>query len=474
MQGPFNYSLTDGLFTQNVARSTNLMLGFQRNVTDGRFTNSAYDSWQLRSRLRYNYSDRLNIALSDFYSTAKNGMNGGLDQSGGSSFADELTAVVRSIDAYEKYSRHDLSLLGVGKLFSDSTTTTRFHAFYSDISREYSDPGENSLTRDITEHHHSSIMGADLAHHLQGNLIYATFGVSYEQLRVIESPAVGDRTVSRSGLFGTATMPLFDILRPTVSFREERNGDASALSLGIAVRLELLSSLLVFGDFSSNHRFLSLFERSWSDSTVVRPVLPSTERHDNLEVGFEFSENGNLRTSMSAFHWVVSDAIVFQPGQNSPVSVSISSVPSVTIRGLTGTFAAQLWKLELLSSWMYTDQWYGSQAKSLFPRWSATGELAYRNIVLNGAMDLRVGGRWRFATQHLGVQFIPRPSVFVENPNNGPRGFSALDLFLVAQLGEAYLTLSWENLLNINYLLVQNYPMPGSGLKLGVNWSFID
>ena len=39
------------------------------------------DAWNVRTRLRYDFSDRLNISLTDFYTKASNGLNGGIDLS---------------------------------------------------------------------------------------------------------------------------------------------------------------------------------------------------------------------------------------------------------------------------------------------------------------------------------------------------------------------------------------------------------
>ncbi|MBI3579776.1 MAG: TonB-dependent receptor plug domain-containing protein, partial [Ignavibacteriales bacterium] len=105
LQGPSEHILSDGIFAQNVARGFNFMFGFQRLVTDGRFQNSKYDSWNLRSRLRYNYSKRLNFWLSDFYNKSTTGFNGGIDVQKSPSIFDEVTALVRTREAAQTVSR---------------------------------------------------------------------------------------------------------------------------------------------------------------------------------------------------------------------------------------------------------------------------------------------------------------------------------------------------------------------------------
>ena len=78
VQDPEEDLLTDFLFTQNIARGLNLMAAFDRTVTNGNYANAALDAWNVRIRLRYNISDRVNISLSDFYTKATNGLNYGV------------------------------------------------------------------------------------------------------------------------------------------------------------------------------------------------------------------------------------------------------------------------------------------------------------------------------------------------------------------------------------------------------------
>ncbi len=474
VQGPFEYGLTDGLFVQNIARGTNLMLGFQRHVTDGRFINSAYDSWHIRGRLRYNHSDRLNITLTEFYSSATNGLNGGVDPAQSPSVFDEVTAVVRSSDASEKTSRHDLTLLAVGKFLDDSSATTRLNAYFSEVVREYEDPDDFRIASGISEHHLSSVLGVRITQDFRSHLYDALIGIQLDRLRVLGSPAVGSNTESRGALFAQVALHISDLILPTASLRHEYVAGSSALSLGLRAAINALPCLSVYGDVSSIPRYPTFRERYWNDSTLVRSTLPSTERHDNIELGFQLKSGENASLSLSGFHRTITDAMVFVPRRNSPVTTELSIVPQVTVRGFSGRISLQLWSFDLFSTVLFTDQQYGGTTKSLLPRWNTSGELAYRNLLFGGAMNLRVGGRWRFASGHRGMQFLPRPSLFVENAGGSLPEFSTIDLFLVAQLGDAYLSLSWENILHTNAMLVQDYPMPGRGIRLGVNWRFID
>jgi hypothetical protein len=51
---------------------------------------------------------------------------------------------------------------------------------------------------------------------------------------------------------------------------------------------------------------------------------------------------------------------------------------------------------------------------------------------------------------------------------------ATVDLYGTMEIGQAFVTLSWENLANTSTLRTAIYPMPGRQFKLGVRWRFAD
>jgi hypothetical protein len=149
VQDPKGTILTDGLFTQNLARGLNLMIGFQRTTTMGRYANADLDAWNVRSRLRYDISDRLNIALTDFYTKTGNGLNGGIDLSLSPALFDETTAIVMNQYAHDDRSRRDVTLSAIGRIFSDTSSTTQASFYYSTLEREYWNPPNTDPNQSI-------------------------------------------------------------------------------------------------------------------------------------------------------------------------------------------------------------------------------------------------------------------------------------------------------------------------------------
>ncbi|HEV8538620.1 MAG TPA: hypothetical protein VGR15_06815, partial [Bacteroidota bacterium] len=54
------------------------------------------------------------------------------------------------------------------------------------------------------------------------------------------------------------------------------------------------------------------------------------------------------------------------------------------------------------------------------------------------------------------------------------RSSGILDLILIAHLGNAYLHLVLENLLDKKYVTTTFYPMNERNLRFGVSWDFLD
>ena len=89
-QGVDDYAQTDAMFSQNIFSRFNFMFGLERHALGfdqinqdyaARYTNSDYDAWSFRTKLRYDISNSFNIVFSHLYEQAITGMFGGVDYS---------------------------------------------------------------------------------------------------------------------------------------------------------------------------------------------------------------------------------------------------------------------------------------------------------------------------------------------------------------------------------------------------------
>ena len=476
VQEQFDNLLTDGLYTQNVARGANLMLGFQRHTTLGRFKNARLDAWSLRSRLRYNISDQLNISVMDLYTKSVNGLNGGIDIQNTTTIFEEVSAAVKNRNAFETLSRHDLTLSAIGKFFEDSSWTTNVLLFKTNIEREYDDPGTLTQPTAIADLHTSGFLGISFFQSLNADILHLQFGGQTGQKRSEESRTVGHQLQSSSALFIKAGVSLFDLLEPTAYIRRELVGGESGTSTGLAATLKITGEWSLFGEVSSTVRFPTLQESYWNDSTVFRTQPVQQESHAYVEGGMKVSANSWLALSVSAWQRTVDNAILFRPSytQFGTPAVGIANISQIRSQGVNGSVVLRPGRFEFLGTLTANSYWEANTVKTLVPDLILHGELNYRDQFFHGALDAKFGVRSEFYNRHRGMAYIPPMSIYLENTGPEVGRFTIFDLYAILQLGDARVSLAWENLGNVPYYITPVYPMPGRHFRLSVDWVFSD
>lgn len=497
VQGPNNDLMSDGLFAQNIFRGFNVMFGFQRRVSDGRFNGSRtittvplpqgaiVDDWNVRTRLRYNFSNRLNIALTDFYSKDINGLNGGVDTSRSPNIYDDVGAFVNSPNALETVSRRDVSLLAIGKFFDDSTSVTQANAYYTHLLRDYSNPGSEFAQLSIVNSHYAELRGIRVQQSFRSEFHVTEFGLQSEHSQyasdgfydsTAQAGAVNSAKRTISSAFLTSSLHPVDIVNISISARYDDFNNQSAPSFGAGLKIVPASLIGIFGEYGQTYRFPTFQESSWADSTILRPVAIGKEKHALVRAGVElhFGDSGLL--SVAGFDRSVDNAIVFQPAQTTKGSraVRILNIPNTHTRGIAGSLSAQYGPFAFEGTLLFTKYTEEDTARLLSPDVLMSGELSYRNKFFKDALDAKVGARFHFINGQRGMSFSPQWGVFTENLTGDIPSWTRLDLFAVLKIGDAYITISYENLLNANYYITPIYPMPDRTFRFGVNWVFLD
>ncbi len=461
--------LTDGLFTQNLARAANLTLGFQRHVSNGRYRNASLDSWNVRARVRYNVSDRFNISLMEFYTKTINGMNGGVDLSAPTPVFDNVSATVKDT-ASERVKRHDVTLSMIGRLFEDSLSTTRLSLYYSSLESEYNEESasyQNART--------SFFRGIRFSQTFDRGNVFLGFDV--QEIHIDSSRYVTGRYEPMSAFFGKIRKSLWNLLTPSFFARFESRRSKPFLSIGSDVELTLGQSISFFAGVRLSGPIESKpVELTSSDSSILQLGSVSREKHEFVEGGLRFSPDESFTFSLTGFRRITKEALVYRfsgPAPNYP-NISIFNISEAKSEGVAGSASLRWGNIEAYGVLTYLRYTEGDTVKTLIPQVVLSSELAYRDKFFNDALDARFGIRSRFMSQHWGKEYVPRQGLFVENIRTQPGQFSTMDLFAVLHIGDAFISVTWENLLNANYFITPVYPMPGRNFKLGVNWVFVD
>jgi outer membrane cobalamin receptor len=195
-----------------------------------------------------------------------------------------------------------------------------------------------------------------------------------------------------------------------------------------------------------------------------------------VRAGFSLSFNEGSVLSVTVFNRNVDDAIILQPSLTGSGShaVRILNVSQVRTKGVAGSLNLRYGPFALEGTALYQDYVESDTSKDLLPNLVLSGELSYRNKFFNEALDAKVGVRTHFMNRQRGMTFNPRMTLYEENTETNIGRWTRLDAFAILKIGNAYISLSYENLLNAYYMITPVYPMPERSFRLGVNWVFID
>jgi outer membrane cobalamin receptor len=485
VQDPKGTILTDGLFTQNVARGLNLMISFTRQTSNGNYPQivntiivPALDAWNVRTRLRYNFSDRLNISLTDFYTKASNGLNGGVDISSSTNIFNEASAVVMNNFQHDDRSRRDETLSAIARIFSDSSSTTQASLYYSTLEREYWNPPDyqNGHYQNIDDSTKASFWGIRFQQWLSFNPVHLTVGGNLERRQSDSTRTLPSHIESEKSLFAQAELRLINIFIPSVSLRSTSLEGESAFSSCVGAKSVLLDWLMLFVDASKYDRFPTIQERYWRDSTVIRTNGIVKEQHSFLQGGININAGSNFQLSLSGFQRTVKNAIVFEPTvtKYGSSAIGISNINEVKSLGLNGRIMFYWHHFEIFGVMTLTRYTQAETLKTITPDLILAGEVSYRDKFFKEKLDVKFGLRSNFYNHQQGMQFDPQTLSYSQYKTDLLGRSTTFDLFMILKIGDAYLSLSCNNILNAGYILAPIYPMPGRNIRLGVNWVFMD
>lgn len=483
VQDPKSTLLTDALFTQNVARGLNLMFAFQRNTSQGLYTNAELDAWSIRTRLRYDLSDRINLSLMDFYTQTENGMNGGVDITNkylSDAFSGTGATVVHP-SAFDKIARHDFTFTTLARILPDSSSLTQISGFYTTYEREFRKsvyidyPYYNDIG-DVDDYARANVLGARLQQNISFMSMNGLFGAQTlrrqtERTRIL--PIVDE---TENSVFGKMSLPLDGFVIPSISAERKTLRGMTATNLGGNVVLNPFSWLSFSFDASWFDRLPTIQELYWTDSTVFRPSAIQKERHTLYQVGMRMYCDSTVDVHVGAFQRLVDNAIIFSPSTTASGTSAtvISNIAKEKILGITGS-ARVCWKwFEAYGTMTLTKTTQNDSLKTLMPDVLFAGELSYCNKALLGVYNVRLGVRSSFYNRQNGMTLIPSLLAYQEYQGYNIGRTTILDFFLVLKIGDAHVSLSYLNAMNLRYMQAPIYPMPPAAIRIGVNWEFTD
>jgi hypothetical protein len=486
IQGPYEYSFSDGIYSQNILRALNLHVGFQQQTTAGRLPNSFHRAWNLRTRLTYQIADDLSLTLSEYYTGTKTHLNGGLKTPDSDASVPVASAIVNT-DSYEKLTRHDVDATLAARLIGDSTDITTLTLYYSNSLREYRDEELGSSPNGllIVQDHRSSWMGAALQQLYSGGPQQLSLGAGLEVRQIEGSPTLGRRRDVIGYVRAVEEISFFEPLTLSLFGRYDHYLASDHLGAGADTRMALGEALTVFAGVSASKRLPTYTELFWTDASVSRTDGVGSESHLVGEAGFEYRPAPGSSVRLAYGIRDVRDPILLTGAGAANLDTLaghgalypgfvISGGPSVTTHTLAASVAIQVWYVLVEGTAVWTLQQAAGSDLTIYPEIAARGGVFLRGKLFDDNLNLKAGIQGTYQSGASGSYFDQVTISYSENPGARATGGGSADFLLTAGIGDAIVYFTWENLLNTLWFPTPYFPVRDRGIRFGLSWEFLD
>ena len=477
----YEQTVFDGLLSQNLTRTLNLTGGIQRTVTDGRFRNSDYDMWGTRAKLRWDFSSRLSVYLSENYTQTQLGLFGGVNllTTAPSLVFNNLQASVVNADTYEKVTRHEVQLGIAAQLLGDTSDITTLTFYHSHHLREFRNE-ENRASADglfIQDDHRTQWQGIRLVQHLSLEMLALDLGAEMQSRQVIESPAAGYRASVAASTYGKCEWQLASGLTAAGYARLENYRSRTRLSYGGDIEYSPSRWVSIFAGHARSFRFPTFQEIYWRSPSIDGPMYePAPERHHLLEAGSRIRFGETFELKATAFTRIVHQAISTEA---TGIAASFPGVRFVvrdkkTYSGFELSSHLRIWSIFGEGVAQYVSIREDGACMQSLPAWTSWGGIYYWDKLLDSKLDLKLGVRGRVVEKFDGMEFNPEAMMFLPS-SLPPLALSTVaDAVLIAHVGNAYIHFIWLNLFDNDYVATPFYPMPDRALRFGISWEIMD
>lgn len=476
----YGFSIIDGLVSQDVIRGLNITAGAQHTVYGQRYLNENYDGWNARIKARYNLNENLNFFASEMYNQTLLGLWQGVDilKTPDSLRYEVLQATIRNTDAYEKITRHDIQLGTAAHLLPDSNAISMLTLYYTSNVRHYRDLENKFITNGIFSDQKfvSNWYGARLTQNLIIDNSNLDFGAEIRSYQILITPSAKKQTATYSNLYVIGETNIFNRINISPYARLDLADSKTLLGYGADAKINIIPSLSFFAGYSRSYRLPVFQEISGIDTIISSNLNNDPERHHLLELGLCWNPDEKIKLEIKSFNRIIWNSITISPtAESSPSPFIYTRTQKTIMRGLSAKANARLWFLLLEFNGEYLDVSENSVQNKSIPHWNLTGGLYFWNTILNDHLDLKFGLKGRYFSVYYSSEFNQETGSYLPSVvSYAIQPTAVMDLVVLAHIGQAYIHLIWDNILNRQYIMQNFYPMPERQMRFGVSWEFLE
>ncbi|MCX7909807.1 MAG: hypothetical protein N2560_09900 [Ignavibacteria bacterium] len=460
-QAGYEYLGSSGVFAQNFAPNINFFFLYQRYWSAGRYNNSKSERWSIVAGLRWFRSQFVNFYIQNKFTLLDNGLYGGLNKEKSTVLFDNNFSIVNFENLAQKSKQNDFSInyflllksdssffLDGGALFSISKNYFDFDPYFSEFhnieknSNYYSSAFIFSSKITFKTHNYEAYLGAELEKRNQDKWLLNNENKNFEP-----------------------SAYMIWKLRFSNNFKFQLGGRLSStlgeLTYSLGSKMELLfdTSTKTYVDVSVSKKDKSeLFRNSFLG------ILGFTAQQRNF----------NISGEAFARHFVDYDTYILQYDTLANiVGCAKNGTQNLDFIGANMKFSIPIWNsLSFLSkiNWYYF--FSNGSRKEWLPMVIMNTGFTYR--FSRGASYLDLGLEFELYSPFSGLYFHPLYQIPVEYNSRRNWQNNGLNIFASAKLGNAFVNVSFRNILSVNYYLLPIFPEYDRNVRITIVWSFND
>lgn len=457
-EGPFGEAFIDAIFSMNLFKDLIASVDITNRKVDDSFKNSEFSIWQVKTKLRYNLSDDVNLIGGYYFSKSETGINGGVNINAIMQTAKDINSILYNETLapvyYENnslnFKQHNFGLKILAKPFGKSFTDLSFNynfnqqekignlglirtigifknkSFYVLLNQNWSlSPINLSLQAGYRYWKYNPIYMSDDPFDIT-HLYFIPYNYNSSFISPLLSFTLLDSLIVPSIYFKHLS-----ISQKQVITGEEEKNNFSGYGIDLFVNLtQQLNFYLGYSDFENNLRDykISVF---------------------NLKFNYKADE-GNL--SIESFNKRHLDANLW--------GIGFSGSYKIWHILLEGRFSQLLFKSYSIAEFLN------------LPETSFSTGIFYKDSLFDSNLDLKAG----FLAKYFGKQDLD----FLIIPNKGfessdvPSSYT-IDFTVTGEIRKsAIIYFTWENLLNKKYYITPYFPMLGRNIRFGIAWEIFN
>jgi len=466
IESPLGEGYVDAQF--NSLFSKKYLFGFDisnRKVDNG-FANSDYSIWQTKVKLKYFYSNDLNVIFSYGFVKSDVGLNGGLNVDSTGIFlwnlGAEKNAPVVFNYRYQKVKQHNFMLRTLAHVSENSTSELSFYYRFNLDEYRQNEFNTSSAYPQFFSNRKTKVLGWSADHKTIINAFNLDVNATYEavdyfepyQFLEIKKDALALRGVASLQTEHSVVIP--SIFAKTVLTKDENfSGVGGDLQFHPTEKASLYLGFSVFEKVTNKTTAAGVYV---FEAGIKRESEASTEA---LTLFYNRSNTGNTAIT-----------VPFASPPN--ISYVIQPTGEEENYGAALTFNTHYWKIYGLTSTTVLKKKFGTGNEAYLPNLTFDWKVEYRDTLFNSSLHLRTGLEAKYISQHIFAQYdFYATSVFYNKVRPGTPASFTLDFYLSGEIQRtAMVYFSWENLFNNFYYVTPYFPMPTRGIRFGITWEF--